>query len=68
MYLVATPFFLRLRGAVGVPARGVAPDPGLLMSDADLAAMVARAPVVPLLVIGSGGLLVILWLMVMKPF
>jgi len=68
MYAVATPFFIRLRGAAGVPARGVAPDPALALSDAELAAMVDRAPVVPLLAIGSGGLLLILWLMVVKPF
>jgi hypothetical protein len=37
-------------------------------SDADVGALAARAPVAPLLGIGLGGLLIILWLMVLKPF
>lgn len=68
MYVVATPFFVRLRGAVGVPARGAEPDPALRASDEELAALVARAPVVPIVGVGAGGLLLILWLMVIKPF
>ncbi|HET7702383.1 MAG TPA: hypothetical protein VFK35_03215 [Candidatus Limnocylindrales bacterium] len=68
MYLVATPFFVRLRGAVGVPARGSEPDPTLLATDEELAALVARAPVIPIAAVGGGGLLLILWLMVLKPF
>ena len=68
MYLVATPFFIRLRGAVGVPARSSEPDPTLYANDEELAALVGRAPVVPIIVVGAGGLLLILWLMVLKPF
>lgn len=68
MYLVATPFFIRLRGAVGVPARSSEPDPALYANDEELAALVARAPVIPIIVVGAGGLLLILWLMVLKPF
>jgi hypothetical protein len=68
MYAVASPYFVRLRGAVGMPIRGKPADPALLASDEELAAMTARAPVVPILVVGFGGLLLMLWLMVVKPF
>lgn len=68
MYLVATPYFVRLRGAVGLPTRGPEPDPDMRLGDEDLAALVARAPVIPIVAVGGGGLLVILWLMVIKPF
>lgn len=68
MYAVATPYFVRLRGAVGAPTRGVEADPALAVSDEELAAMTARAPAMALIVVGFGGLLVILWLMVVKPF
>jgi hypothetical protein len=51
-----------------MPVRGKPSDPALRLSDEDLAAMTARAPVVPILVVGFGGLLVMLWLMVVKPF
>ncbi|MBA2720289.1 MAG: hypothetical protein H0U52_13775 [Chloroflexi bacterium] len=68
MYAVATPYFLRLRAAVGMGARGKLPDPGLVAADDELAALAARAPVAILLGVGLGGLLLILWLMVLKPF
>ncbi len=68
MYAVAMPYFVRLRGAVGVPTRGAEPDPALRLGDEHLAALVARAPVVPIIGVGAGGLLLILWLMVTKPF
>lgn len=68
MYIVATPYFVRLRGAVGLPTRGSEPDPALRLSDEELAALVAQAPVVPIVAVGGGGLLLILWLMVVKPF
>ena len=68
MYLVATPFFIRLRGAVGAPTRGVEADPALRVSDEELVALVARAPVVPIVGVGGAGLLLILWMMVLKPF
>ena len=68
MYTVATPYFLRLRAAVGMGARGTPPDPTLVASDEELAAMTARAPVMILLSVGVVGLLLILWLMVLKPF
>ena len=68
MYAVATPYFVRLRGAVGAPTRGVEADPAHALSDEDLAALTARAPVIPIIAVGFGGLLLILWLMVVKPF
>jgi hypothetical protein len=68
MYSIATPYFGRLRVAVGqTSGRGGRP-PEPPASDADLAALAAGAPVVPLLAVGTGGLLIILWLMVLKPF
>jgi hypothetical protein len=70
MYVVATPFFGDLRTALGqrnprTPKGAPDPEPA---SDAEVAAIVARTPVVLLSTIGFGGLLIILWLMVVKPF
>jgi hypothetical protein len=70
MYLVATPYFRALRGAVGIRSQygpKDAPDP-VPLSDAEVAAMAARSPVSVLSATGVGGLLIILWLMVVKPF
>ena len=68
MYAVATPYFVKLRAAAGVETRGKPPEPSLLASDEDLAALASRAPVAALLGSGAIGLLLILWLMVIKPF
>ena len=70
MYAIASPFFNGLRVAVGVrsrygPRNAPMPPPA---SDADVGTLAARAPLAPLLGIGLGGLLIILWLMVLKPF
>jgi hypothetical protein len=70
MYVVATPYFGNLRAAVGVRAKygpKDAPDP-VPQSDAEVAAMAARSPQAILSAVGLGGLLIILWLMVLKPF
>jgi len=70
MYLIATPFFKRLRIAVGQRAVGYpkdAPDPTAL-PDAEVVAIAATSPVAVLSFVGIGGLVVILWLMVLKPF
>lgn len=70
MYLVATPFFKRLRLALGQRVQGMAkdaPDP-VRASDEEIVAIAAAAPANVLNVIGFGGLLIILWLMVLKPF
>jgi MFS family permease len=68
MYAVATPYFLRLRAAAGIGGRGNPPDPALVAGDEELANLAARAPAAVLLGVGFGGLLLILWLMVLKPF
>ena len=44
-----------------------APDP-VPLPDAEIGAIAARTPVALLSAIGFGGLLIILWLMVVKPF
>ena len=70
MYAVATPYFRSLRDALGTrSASGPkdAPDP-VPQSDAAVAAIAARSPQAVLTAVGLGGLLVILWLMVLKPF
>jgi hypothetical protein len=70
MYLVATPYFKRLRIAVGQRAMGYpkdAPDPTPL-PEAEILAIAAKSPVAVLSAVGFGGLLIILWLMVLKPF
>ena len=70
MYAIATPFFRRLRIALGQRTMGTpkdAPDP-VPAADAEILAVASAAPAVALDVIGFGGLLVILWLMVVKPF
>jgi hypothetical protein len=70
MYAIATPFFKRLRIALGQRTMGTpkdAPDP-VPAADAEILAVASAAPAVALDVIGFGGLLVILWLMVLKPF
>ena len=68
MYAIATPFYSRMRAAAGVftdPKQvakfgEIAPD--------ELARMGASSRPIWLAVIGGVGLLVILWLMVVKPF
>ena len=70
MYVIATPYFKRLRIALGQRVMGMpkdAPEP-IAAADADIAAIAATAPANLLVAIGLGGLLIILWLMVVKPF
>ena len=70
MYAVATPYFRTLRAAVGIKSQygpKDAPDP-VALPDADVVALAARSPVAVLSAVGVGGLLIILWLMVVKPF
>jgi hypothetical protein len=70
MYVVATPFFKELRTALGQRTMGMAKDARdpVPLPDAEIAAIAARTPVAILSAIGFGGLLIILWLMVLKPF
>ena len=70
MYVVAVPFFKKLRVALGQRVQGMAkdaPDP-VPAAEQDTLAIAAAAPAMLLNVIGFGGLLVVLWLMVVKPF
>jgi hypothetical protein len=70
MYVVATPYFKALREAVGILPQGAPKDaPGQPQrSDAEIAAMAARSPQAILTSVGVAGLVIILWLMVLKPF
>lgn len=68
MYAIATPFYGRMRAAAGVLT-----DPKQLarygeIGPDELARMSASSRPIWLAVIGGVGLLVILWLMVVKPF
>jgi hypothetical protein len=68
MYAIATPFYGRMRAAAGVPT-----DPKQVAKFGDLAPdelerMATSSRPIWLAVIGSAGLLAILWLMVVKPF
>jgi cytochrome bd-type quinol oxidase subunit 2 len=66
MYAIATPYYRSVRAAVSIQAPGAAPvgDP---LTDDELARMLdTRRPEI-LLVVGGVGLVLLLWLMVMKP-
>jgi hypothetical protein len=70
MYAIATPYFKRLRLALGQRVMGMAkdaPDP-VPLAEAEILAIAAKPPAVLLSAVGVGGLLIILWLMVLKPF
>jgi hypothetical protein len=70
MYTVATPYFRTLRDALGIKSQygpKDAPDP-VPLPDAEVVALAARSPVGILSAVGVGGLVIILWLMVVKPF
>ena len=69
MYTVATPFYGRMRAAAGVPgseqmAAKLKPPP----SPADLDALVTSNRPLLLALVGGIGLVVIVWLMLAKPF
>lgn len=68
MYAIATPYYARMRAAAGVMT-----DPNAVAKFGnpgpdDLARMAGSSRPVWLAIIGGIGLLVILWLMVVKPF
>ena len=69
MYVVATPFYGRMRAAAGgggmADARDRFKPPA---TDADLDALAASNRPFLLAAIGGVGLVVIVWLMVLKPF
>ena len=66
MYGIATPYYIRVRQAVGAPARG---EPGgePTASPEELAALLDTRRPEALLVTGGLGLVILLWLMVLKP-
>jgi hypothetical protein len=69
MYIVATPFYGRMRAAAGVPgaeliAARLEPPP----TPADLDALATSNRPLLLAAVGGIGLVVIVWLMVAKPF
>ena len=69
MYAIATPYFRRLRTALGMAQYGAKDAvPPAALSDPEILAIAARSPVAVLTIVGFGGLLIILWLMVFKPF
>jgi len=70
MYLIATRYYAGLREAVGIRSQQTkkdAPDP-VPVGQAELEAILARNPSAALAGVGFGGLLLILFLMVFKPF
>lgn len=70
MYLMATRYYAGLREAVGLRTQQTekdAPDP-IPVGQAELDAMLARNPSAALAGVGFGGLALILFLMVLKPF
>ena len=66
MYGIATPYYIRVRQAVGAPVRG---EPGgePTASPEELAALLDTRRPEALLVTGGLGLVILLWLMVLKP-
>jgi hypothetical protein len=69
MYVLATPYFKQLREAVGAPTGRTDPGTGVVSATPEeVDALVRRNPAVPLAAIGLIGFVIILWLMVFKPF
>jgi hypothetical protein len=68
MYAMATPFYGQLRVAAGVRAKDPKVDPNPVVSQPDIDALAGSNRPLVLLVIGGIGILLILWLMVLKPF
>jgi MFS family permease len=70
MYVVATPYYARLRKAVGQKAYGDKKDapPPEPVGEAELAALLATPRAHILAGVGGLGLAAIVWLMVLKPF
>jgi Na+/melibiose symporter-like transporter len=68
MYMMATPFYGQLRVAAGARAKDPKVDPNPTVSQADIDALAGSNRPTVLLAIGTIGFLLILWLMVIKPF
>lgn len=68
MYAMATPFYGQLRIAAGVRAKDPKVDPNPVVDQAGIDALAGSSRPMVLLAIGGVGLILILWLMVIKPF
>ena len=68
MYAVATRYYAGLRLALGQPGRGETGPPPTPVSQAELVVLLDSRRPEALAAIGIGGLLIIVWLMVVKPF
>jgi hypothetical protein len=68
MYAIATPFYMGLRTALTPPAPDAKPSKRPPLTDVEVDAMLNSSRPFVLAGIGGIGILVILWLMVAKPF
>jgi len=69
MYVLANPFYRRLREAVGAETQdGPATDPVPAVAPAELERLVSSSRPMVLAAVGLAGFAIILWLMVQKPF
>ena len=68
MYAIATRYYAGLRQALGQPARGEANHPTTPVSQAELVALLDSRRPEALAAIGIGGIAIIVWLMIAKPF
>jgi len=69
MYAVATPFYGRMRVAAGAPVPDqIAARYGASVTEADLEALATSNRPMWLAAVGGIGLVVIIWLMLAKPF
>ena len=68
MYAMATPFYGQLRVAAGARAKDPKVDPNPVVNQTEIDALAGSNRPAVLLAIGTIGFLVILWLMVIKPF
>jgi hypothetical protein len=68
MYAMATPFYGQMRVAAGAKAKDAKVDPNPVVDQAALDATAGSNRPAVLLAIGTIGFVLILWLMVIKPF
>lgn len=68
MYAIATPFYGKLRVAAGATSNPAMVERYGTLGEDDFAAMAASPRPIWLAIIGGIGLVVIVWLMVVKPF
>lgn len=70
MFAIGSSYYTRIRKALGLPwfDRGKVQPPGEPASAEEIEALLANAPAMLMAVIGFGGIALILWLMMFKPF